>query len=177
MEEEKVFDINSVMRIRGILNLSELSYLANVPYKPLKRMYENKIKIKDVSTPYINRLCTFFQCEPDRLYTNETAEVVEEKKKFFIETNVWKPEGVVYFLKALEGEKAGLTKIGYSIDLLARKNALQSIHNAKLELLHHIASNDAPTLERVLHRIFRNKRIKKTEWFDLSEEDIELIKP
>lgn len=83
--------------------------------------------------------------------------------------------GLVYVLKY-----DGLYKIGYSIDIRARKRTLQM---SDAELVYSIESNNAPALEHSLHAKFVDKRVHNSrcssgnsEWFKLDDADLDFIK-
>lgn len=171
--EKNVFDFDILMDINKIYNLSELAYKADIPYKKLLLIYENKLD--PVPKLYIKRLCEVFGCKEERLYTNRTAEELEEVRFFFYRVNKQKPQGIVYFVRALAGDQEGLVKIGYTTNLKTRLISFKAESGAEVELLHHIPTTDCLVMEKTLHNIFKAKRITG-EWFDLSEEDIALIK-
>lgn len=77
----------------------------------------------------------------------------------------------VYLIK----EEHGLTKIGYTVDIIRRFKLLQQGMPYKIELLYYRKINTAQKMEKTLHKLFKNKR-KKGEWFYLTIEDIDKIK-
>ncbi|MGE6893809.1 GIY-YIG nuclease family protein [Priestia flexa] len=172
--DKKVFDFELLMDINKIYNLSELAYKADIPYKKLLLIYENKLD--PVPKLYIKRLCAALGCKEESLYTNKTIEELEEIRFFSYRVNRQKPQGIIYFVRALCGEQEGLVKIGYTTNLKTRLLSLKGESGAEVELLHHIPTTDCLNMEKTLHNIFKSKRITG-EWFDLSDEDIELIKP
>ena len=88
------------------------------------------------------------------------------------ENTTKKPKkGFVYFIKA----ENGLVKIGRTKDLSNRYKQIQYSALLKTDLLFAIESNDVIKLEQKLHHFFENK-MKKGEWFALSDGDIEIIK-
>ena len=88
------------------------------------------------------------------------------------ENTTKKPKkGFVYFIKA----ENGLIKIGQTKDLSNRYKQIQHSALLKTELLFAIESDDGIKLEEKLHHFFENK-MKKGEWFALSDGDIEIIK-
>jgi hypothetical protein len=78
--------------------------------------------------------------------------------------------GVVYLMKSRE-----LYKIGISIEVDKRVKQLTSIIPFGVELIHVIPVNDYERLEQALHMYYQRKRVNG-EWFELSEDDVNLIK-
>ena len=80
--------------------------------------------------------------------------------------------GYVYLL---QGQK-GYYKIGHTKDPSDRYQTFKLKLPFAVEYLHLITCDDRRAAESMLHRCFAHRRIKGTEWFLLTEDDIRLIK-
>lgn len=80
--------------------------------------------------------------------------------------------GYVYLLKEINGVHY---KIGRTTDPTDRLRTFNVKLPYQVEYTCVIATIDMFRLERQLHTQFKSKRIKKTEWFNLSDEDVASI--
>lgn len=153
------------MKDKGIKNLTELAVLTGYNQNQLERILISEIEFTDIET--IEGLKDFFKCRMTNL--------IDKAEKFHDYTNLIKYDsrtnGIVYFAR----DEDGLTKIGWTQNFKKRKETLEQLEKKKIELVHYISSYDCITLEKTLHNVFKDKRITG-EWFDLSDEDIELVK-
>lgn len=81
-------------------------------------------------------------------------------------------KGLIYILKAISQP---YYKIGKTIDINARLNQIQPALPFKTKLICTIPSNNINKDELFLHEKFKDKRTNG-EWFDLSNEDIKLLR-
>ncbi len=81
------------------------------------------------------------------------------------------PTGEIYFLY---DAKTGLTKIGQTANLAARKRTLEAQFKTKMMLRHSFRTATPGATEKQLHRLFREKR-RRGEWFDLNDDDLTTI--
>lgn len=72
-------------------------------------------------------------------------------------------------------EVQGKYKIGISEDIGDRFKALQTANPSEIILIHTFETNRASEAEKLLHKIFRNKRIRN-EWFALTSGDTAFIR-
>ena len=79
------------------------------------------------------------------------------------------PEGEVYFIFRKDKERK--CKIGKSIDPSNRIKGLQTGNHNELYIYKTLKGYDK--LERMLHNYFAEYRIRKTEWFDITLEDVD----
>ena len=85
--------------------------------------------------------------------------------------------GIVYLVRVdLYGSRESIYKIGCAADLVSRKKALDLQIPGVVEVLCQIETDDRYKLENELHIRFDNKRLGKTEFFTLDEDDIAAIK-
>jgi len=99
-------------------------------------------------------------------------ELLEEIRKVLEEdATPGAKDGWVYILQ-LDGKAC---KIGRTTKLDDRIRNLGTKLPYEPELIHTIETNDIHWAERHLHRFFQNKRIRG-EWFNLTEEDIAMLK-
>jgi hypothetical protein len=80
--------------------------------------------------------------------------------------------GYVYLL---QGQK-GYYKVGHTKDPNDRYQTFKLNLPFEVEYLHLIICADRYAAESLLHRCFAHRRIKGTEWFQLTGDDIRLIK-
>src|SRR5258708_14616338 len=80
-------------------------------------------------------------------------------------------KGYVYFIKA----KAGLYKIGKSVNWKSRVEAIRTSSSAPIRTICVFETNNMGTLENQFHAHFRNKRVHG-EWFSLDRADLSAIK-
>lgn len=154
------------MKDKKIKNITELALLTGYDQCTLERILYSDIDFGDAEV--IEGLRKFFKCRMDNFI---------ETREEFHDYTVWvkynpKHNGIVYFAK----DECGLTKIGWTQNFKKRKETLEQLEKKKIELIHYVSSFDCPTLEKTFHNMFKHKRVKG-EWFDLTEKDIELIKP
>lgn len=173
IKETVVFDLDSKMKARKIINLPQLALESGIPIRIIEGIYCNDIK--NVPDGQLKKLCEFFGCEFSDLLSDYTKETLEEKRRFFKKTSFYKDEGIVYFVKAVGGEFDGYTKIGFSSDVEKRLKTLSYELGCQIVPLHYIPSNDVINLEKLLHKFFRERNVKG-EWFDLSDIHINLFK-
>ncbi len=81
------------------------------------------------------------------------------------------PEGEVYFI--FRKNKSRKCKIGKSINPKKRKKELQTGNHRELYVYKTLYGYDR--LETMLHEHFDEHRIRKTEWFDITFEDVDEI--
>lgn len=153
------------MKDKKIKNLTELAILTGYDQGVLERILYSEIDLSDFDV--IDGLRSFFKCRMSNLV--ETREEFKDYSSWVDHKE--KHNGIVYFARNDEG----LTKIGWTQNFKKRKEALKLQEKINLELVHYISTYDCPTLEKTLHNVFKHKRVRG-EWFDLSEEDIALIK-
>ncbi|MEM5009372.1 GIY-YIG nuclease family protein [Niallia taxi] len=84
-----------------------------------------------------------------------------------------KVEGYIYFIKEFH---TNTYKIGKAKNIENRLRLFGVKLPFKWELIHSIKSFDYSLAEKEFHKLFKEKRIKGTEWFHLTQEDIENIK-
>jgi DNA-binding Xre family transcriptional regulator len=170
-KEKYFFCLGERMKRADIFSLYELAYLADISIFKLSKIYDNET---DRIYPSVaKRLCETLRCSESDLIKKQ-GEYDHFQHYSYRLKNV-KEEGIVYFVKALSGSIENLVKIGFSSNLRERLKSIKREHKTDLEVVDYIATNDAPTLEGVLHNIFREKRVTG-EWFNLTNEDIDLIK-
>ncbi|AUO14754.1 GIY-YIG nuclease family protein [Priestia megaterium] len=160
------------MKQAKIFHIYELAYLAHIPYRDLIRIYENEVD--RIHPRRVKRLCESLDCKEKDL-------IGEKDDRFIFRDRPYKlhhaqGDGLIYFIRALSGDLEGLTKIGFTRDMQGRMAKIYQDLKIEMKVIHYIATSDVVTLEQTLHNIFKAKRVTG-EWFNLSEEDIELIKP
>ncbi len=168
------FDIDLKMKARKIHNLTELSLLSQVSMNVLEVIYHN-YKLRTIPDKQLKKLCDFFECELEDLLTKRSRDQIRERREYLNRNAHLKGEGVVYFLLASGGVKDGLTKIGFSSNVLTRIKTLMSEHKCTFDLVHYLPTNDAPNLEKLIHIIYEDKRIRG-EWFNLKDEDLNILR-
>lgn len=173
VKETMVFDLDHIMKVRKIINLPQLSLESGVPIKTIQGIYWNDIKV--IPDGQINKLCEYLQCDLTDMLSDYDVNKLEERRKFFKKTSFFKDEGIIYFIKSKGGKYDGLTKIGFSSDVISRINTLGYELSCEFETKLFIPSNDVINLEKLMHKIFKPKHVKG-EWFDLKDEDIEFLK-
>jgi predicted transcriptional regulator len=95
--------------------------------------------------------------------------------KYYSKHNFQKPkrDGYVYFIKEFH---TNTYKIGKAKNI---ENRLR-MFNVKLpfewEMVHHIETSDYSLAEKLIHKMYDNKRIERTEWFELTKQNIKDIK-
>ena len=128
---------------------------------------------KQIET-WFKQIMKFYELYSDEEINEHNNDLFKQYNSSYTnsENTTKKPKkGFVYFIKA----ENGLIKIGQTKDLSNRYKQIQHSALLKTELLFAIESDDVIKLEEKLHRFFENK-IKKGEWFALSDGDIEIIK-
>jgi hypothetical protein len=90
---------------------------------------------------------------------------------------IWigKPDksGYVYLMHSWH---TGKHKIGCSVNPANRLSQIkQDKKDYTIILIHQIEADDQFKAEACMHEVFKEKRIGKTEWFDLDEDDIQQI--
>ena len=78
------------------------------------------------------------------------------------------------FIYLIQNEDDLYIKIGIGVKPKTRVKTLTTGSTANLKIIYQKEVDFAPKIETCLHRIFASKR-RKGEWFDLSEDDIEMI--
>ena len=78
--------------------------------------------------------------------------------------------GYVYLFKSSDAYK-----IGMSTDTAHRKKRIEKDKKMNLEFIHEFPSNDYERAEATLHLDFANCRRKRTEFFELTPEEVERI--
>ena len=104
------------------------------------------------------------QCRKEQQFDNLKKDQPSVKK----ETT----KGLIYILKAISQP---YYKIGKTIDINARLNQIQPALPFKTKLICTILSNNINKDKLFLHEKFKDKRTNG-EWFDLSNEDIKLLR-
>lgn len=79
--------------------------------------------------------------------------------------------GYVYLIR--ENFK-GLVKVGFSRCIDKRLSNMKSEYPQDIEIIHLFYTTEPELLERTIHREFKNKKFK-SEWFELTENDISNI--
>lgn len=133
-------------------NATEAARVAG--YKHPDRQGSRLLSFPDVAS-YLDSRLTEMQVEP----VNIPNKPIRLNAKF------------VYFIR----ESHGLVKIGKTVDIRRRISSLSSILPYNIEPILVIETPKADLLETYLHQFFIDKRVKG-EWFDLSENDIEVVK-
>jgi hypothetical protein len=152
------------MRKAKLKNLTDLSYESKIPFSDLKRLVSRDLD--DNGFNLLDKLKGFFKCKISRIF-------VKNPTVWRFNGNAYEPiSGVVYFIRNVE---TGLTKIGFTTDLINRIYNLSLEHKAEMKLIHYISTYDSATLESVMHDIFLDKKVMG-EWFNLTDEDIYRIK-
>jgi hypothetical protein len=78
--------------------------------------------------------------------------------------------GYVYLLKSSDAYKIGMAK-----DTAKRRKRIEKDKKMNLEFIHEFPSNDYERAEATLHRDFAHCRRKRTEFFELTPEEVEQI--
>ena len=78
--------------------------------------------------------------------------------------------GYVYLLKSSDAYKIGMAK-----DTAKRKKRIEKDKNMNLKLVHEFPSNDYERAEATLHLEFDHCRRKRTEFFELTPDEVERI--
>lgn len=100
----------------------------------------------------------------------EMYEQTEPKRVLYRRKN--ERRGTVYIIKSSE---SNLYKIGHTRDVYQRIANLQTASGLPCSLVHQIVCEDRQQLERRIHQMFSSKRVRG-EWFDLSEDDLKVIR-
>lgn len=77
--------------------------------------------------------------------------------------------GYIYLLRSENNRY----KIGRAKDLEARVHQIEREYPIRIKLIHSFAVADTPSAERTFHNLFRERRLDNTEWFELTQDDIE----
>lgn len=95
--------------------------------------------------------------------------------KYYSKHEFKKPsyEGYVYFIKEFH---TNTYKIGKSKSIEERLRMFNVKLPFEWEITHFIKTSDYSLAEKLIHRMFDKKRINGTEWFELTEDDIQDIK-
>lgn len=80
--------------------------------------------------------------------------------------------GYVYLIASTVGSY----KIGRTKDIHDRLRTFNVKLPFEVQFIHHIQCEDMYIAEKLLHRFFASKRIKGSEWFLLTDQDVEYIK-
>ena len=175
------------IKVQYEMNKPIVGYLWNafgIDENPLDIMkfYETNIQYTggDYSTPEIKQrwesyLKAFFYNREDinkaaklllRFYSERSKTLNgEEPKKKIIEVENLKEKGFVYFIRNKD-----IFKIGITDNLLRRFNQLKPD-----EILNVVRCSNYETLEKELHKKFKNNRIPQTEYFRLDKNQIEQV--
>ena len=78
--------------------------------------------------------------------------------------------GYVYLLKSSDAYKIGMAK-----DTAKRRKRIEKDKKMNLEFIHEFPSNDYERAEATLHRDFAHCRRKRTEFFELTPDEVEQI--
>lgn len=107
-----------------------------------------------------------------KLRATKAEKVIDPKKEKIIKEVVPKEYtlGYVYVIGPEEGN--GPYKIGYSASPIDRLGSLQTSHWVRLKIFSVYVGTYG--LEKTLHRLFADKNLLN-EWFDLSEDDLQMI--
>ncbi|WP_241475442.1 GIY-YIG nuclease family protein [Priestia flexa] len=159
------------MRQAKIFNIYELAYLSRIPYRDLIKVYDNKVD--RIHPRRVKRLCETLDCTERDLIGEKDDRTILRNRPYKLHHA--QGDGLVYFIRALSGNLEGLTKIGYTRDMQGRLAKIYQDLKIEMEVTYYIATSDVVTLEQTLHNVFKAKRVTG-EWFDLSDEDIELVK-
>lgn len=133
-----------------------------------------------------DRLAEFDNIDLDDFYTDgkkDWAKVVRLGKEHLAKSVTMEDGRVVNFkvhndncgFIYLISSDVGLTKIGYAVDVHKRFNQINTASPVELTLLFYCFVKDAVKLERWLHKMFSEQRIKG-EWFNLTVAEIGDIK-
>ena len=154
------------IKIGGCLNIAKMLE-GVVRIEELKRIVEelqytiNSFDEENYRKKMIEKLEKGLQVQANGYNAKKTTHTfIKDKRKEY-----------VYLIK---GEN-GRYKIGASYDPKQRLNQLKLSSSENHELIHIIETSNNYKLERELHTLFNNKK-SHSEWFDLTEEDIEYIK-
>jgi hypothetical protein len=79
--------------------------------------------------------------------------------------------GILYVIRHLD---TGLHKIGITNDWSRRQRELEV--GTKTQPVHVVRVNDARQIERFLHRRFKANRMPQSEWFHLSDEQLDFVR-
>lgn len=107
-----------------------------------------------------------------KIYCSGACKQKAYRNRKFGKTPSRKTRGFIYILQ----DEQGLCKIGMTSQLPACR-AIEIVLKEKrwMKLIFYKYIEDAPRLEKEIHALFGNKRIKG-EWFQLSLDDIDVIK-
>lgn len=113
--------------------------------------------------------------EIDNFFYNTTQELIDEHNQTLRDEartssnkgSSMNKEGYVYLLKA----ETGQYKIGRSINISSRTQTIQRDFPIKIRLLHSVFVENNVQVEIILHQIFQSKRLDRTEWFNLEDDD------
>jgi DNA-binding Xre family transcriptional regulator len=169
IKETMVFDLDPIFKKRKIVNFTHLSIGSGVPIKSIEGLYHNELK--SIPDGQIEKLCNFLECNIMDLLSDYKLEKLLDRRKY----NSKNTSGVVYFAKAIGGDFDSRIKIGYSYDPIQRMDNLKIQYECEVEVVFYIPTDDAVTLEKLMHKLFREHHYQG-EWFDISETDIEILK-
>lgn len=165
-----------ILEINIPLTISQIDKFINYNFLSWKFKSGNKeLFFKDGIASDSFRPLVNLQNSITKLFQNFKDILTEEKINIIdFKTITNKSSCYVYLMKDLSN---GSYKIGISNSPKYREKTLQS-QKPEIELIHAKQFHKrkiAEIFEKVLHEIFRNKRIRG-EWFELSNEDIEDLK-
>ena len=152
-----------LMKEHKIVNVTELSVRTGIPVSKLSEFVTGTEKM---DLEIAEQLTNFFGCR-----IKDILDISSEKHDYSKHINTGE-QGIIYFLKA----DNNLTKIGWTTNLKKRKETLDYTEKVKTELIYFIPTQDCRGLEKLIHTIFADKRVKG-EWFDIKDEDINIFKP
>jgi hypothetical protein len=145
--------------------------------------YEGEMATKDFTTKVIQELIKLVSL-PDDVYNAvklKQDRIIRERETSYIRKKISANEepkgnhGYVYFLKEYHGHTV---KIGYAKDPFQRISNMIFVPYIPVEIIHTIPSKNAQGLEKMFHEYFykkRNNHGQSTEFFELTEEDMEDI--
>ena len=84
------------------------------------------------------------------------------------------PRGYYGFVYLMQSSN-GYHKVGITTDIKKRLNGIRRLFPVKIDIVHHIASNDYRNVERFIHKKFASKRVQH-EWFNLEDGDVRWFK-
>lgn len=115
---------------------------------------------------------SLLKSETNYMFTDTFYHNLSKKISDFYSENKNK-DGFVYFIK--NGAKGNKVKIGSAINIDNRVKGCQTAFHDKIFILGFIKSSDYIFLEKDVHSLFSDNRIKG-EWFELNEIDIFTLK-
>lgn len=156
--------IKTIAEEKGYKNAYALQKALNCSPTLASRLWKSDFSMISVET--LDKLCYLFNSSSSDLISYRR---IDGEFNFSSNLQIKNKLSYVYLMRDTTN---GLIKIGYSSNVTAREKTLQSEKPA-IELLNYWVGTRED--EKILHRLFKNKRIRG-EWFEINNQELTQIK-